>query len=321
MTPKMALASARTFPHHRSGWGYALHAIKPLLTPGGVWLDPFIEETFNWNLAENVAQGILPYQDSWVGIVHNPPGIPRWHEFDSAPENILALPVWQKSIGHCRGLFTFSETMRDWLAARVAVPVEALIHPTEAAEQVFQMEAFMASPERRIIQVGSWMRRLNSIALLPVTNLRRTCLLLKPDVQSLVQRERENEDWARAANWSGVELIPYLDAAAFDTLLARNIVFLDLYDTVVNNTVLECIVRGTPLVCNRLPALVELLGEEYPLFFTSSLQEAAAKAEDLDLIARAHEHLMRIPKKMFTGEAFAESIANSSIYRALPVVG
>ena len=96
--PKLTLVSARSFPHHRSGWGYALRSLEPLLTPGGVRLDPFIEETFNWNLGDNLARGVLPYQSAWVGFVHNPPGIPRWHEFDSAPQNILNLPSWKQSM-------------------------------------------------------------------------------------------------------------------------------------------------------------------------------------------------------------------------------
>ena len=36
------------------------------------------------------------------------------------------------------------------------------------------------------------------------------------------------------------------------------------------------------MVCNRLPSLVELLGADYPLFF-SDLEEAASKADDLAL--------------------------------------
>ena len=50
-------------------------------------------------------------------------------------------------------------------------------------------------------------------------------------------------------------------------LLEKNIVFIDLYDSAANNTVLECIIRNTPLIVNRTPGVVEYLGEDYPLYF------------------------------------------------------
>jgi glycosyltransferase involved in cell wall biosynthesis len=139
-------------------------------------------------------------------------------------------------------------------------------------------------------------------------------------LQTLIERERRNDPLARSADWSDVETIHYLDAEGFDDLLSRCVVFLDLYDSVVNNSVVECIVRGTPVVLNRLPALVELLGDGYPLFF-SSLEEAARKAEDFELIARAASHLESMPKERFSGEYFAQSIAQGRIYSSLPVPG
>lgn len=297
-----------------------MRSLDPLLTTDGVLLDSFVEDTFCWNLERCKDNRIVPYRQPWTGFLHNPPGIPEWHETASAPQHILALPEWQESLLQCRGLFTFSAAMRDWLKARLTVPIEALIHPTECPARVFDVERFFGLERPRIVQVGAWLRRIHSIALLNVTKLRKSCLMPRQDggeyLKTVVQKERDHEPGARAADWSTVEVLPYHDADAYDGLLSESIVFLDLYDTVVNNTVIECIVRGTPIVCNRLPALVELLGEEYPLFF-SSLEEAAQKAENFDLIRAAAKHLSAIPKQQFTGTAFACSIADGAIYRSL----
>lgn len=298
-----------------------MDSLRPLVTTDGVLLDTFIEDTFCWNLEQSQRSGVLPYRRDWVGFVHNPPGIPDWHEYLSAPQHILGLSVWRESLPACRGLFTFSETMREWLASRLPVPVGALIHPTESTGRLFRLDQFLSLDQPRIVQIGAWLRRINSIALLGVTRLRKTCLIPRPDgatyLESLVRREQTHDPSARAADWSSVEVIQHLDPEAFDDLLSCSVVFLDLYDTVVNNTVIECIVRGTPLVCNRLPALVELLGEDYPLFF-STLEEAAGKAEDLRLIRAAAEHLAALSKDPFTSAYFARSLANSAIYRGLP---
>ncbi|QOY91820.1 hypothetical protein [Paludibaculum fermentans] len=297
-----------------------MEALTPLLTTDGILLDSFVEDTFCWSLARHETSEFVPYRQPWTGFVHNPPGIPEWHETTSAPQHILSLPAWQDSLPQCRGLFTFSAAMRDWLAARVAVPVEALIHPTECPAQVFDWERFLALQRPRIVQVGAWLRRIHSIARLDVSRLRKSCLIPRQDgaayLEALASKERAHEPAAGGADWGTVEVLPYHDAAAFDELLSESVVFLDLYDTVVNNTVVECIVRGTPLVCNRLPALVELLGEEYPLYF-STLEEAGRKADDFDLIRAAAEYLRAIPKDVFTGEAFLRSVARSGIYRSL----
>ncbi len=263
---------------------------------------------------------MLPYRRDWVGFLHNPPGIPSWHERQSAPQSILASPMWRESLSACRGLFTFSRAMAAWLADRVPVPAAALIHPTEPPARMFDLGQFLSLADPRIVQVGSWLRRVNSIALLPVQRYRKTCLNPRPDggrfLHDLAVREKANWPAASNADWSSVDVLSHLMPSEFDEMLSCSVVFLDLYDSVVNNTVIECIVRGTPLVCNRLPSLVELLGLEYPLFY-SSLDEAAAKAEDMTLIRQAAEHLRALPKHVFTGAYFAESIANSGIYRDL----
>lgn len=318
--PKLSLARHLTFPHHRSGWAYALDALKPLLKPDGVILDPFIEATFCWDLQENEQSGKLPYRSDWIAFIHNPPGIPTWHEFESAPQSIFNLPAWRQSLPYCRGIYVFSETMCSWLRERTDVPVAAAVHPTEPPERFFRMEDFLANPVRRIVQIGSWLRRLHSISLLKVTTLRKTLLAPRPmpdpHLESLLRREAENEPAARKADWSSVEFLAYQAPGDYDRLLAQNVVFLDLYDTVVNNTLIECVVRRTPVICNRLPSLVELLGPDYPLFF-SDLDEAAAKADDLALIEKAHQYLSRIPDDAFSQRAFRDSIARADFYRSI----
>jgi len=318
--PKLSIPRPLTFAYHRGGWAYALDALQPLLKPGGVILDPFFEATFCWDLEANQQSGELPYRREWIGIIHNPPGIPEWHDFTSAPQVIFNLPAWRDSLPWCRGLYVFSQTMRVWTQPRVNVPVEALLHPTQPTSELFTMGKFLSNPTRRVIQVGSWLRRLHSIAMLSVTALRKTLLSPRPAsdprLQFLLKREATHDPAAKSADWSSVEFLAYQAPEEFDKLLSANLVFLDLYDTVVNNTVLECIVRQTPVICNRLPALVELLGDNYPLFF-SDLREAASKAEDMALIEQGYRHLSKIPASRFSQSAFRDSVARGAIYQGL----
>jgi hypothetical protein len=73
------------------------------------------------------------------------------------------------------------------------------------------------------------------------------------------------------------------------------------------------IVRATPLLVNPLDAVVEYLGPEYPFYFTS-LDEAAAKAEDDAAIARTHEYLRDLPiKRQLTQSAFFRAFLGSEV--------
>ena len=66
-----------------------------------------------------------------------------------------------------------------------------------------------------------------------------------------------------------VEVIDYKSNDDYDNLLANNIVFLDLIDAAAVNTIIECIVRKTPVIVNKIPGTVALLGANYPLFYNN----------------------------------------------------
>jgi hypothetical protein len=100
-------------------------------------------------------------------------------------------------------------------------------------------------------------------------------------------------------------------------LLSENIVFIELYDANANNTIVECIARGTPILVNPLPAVVEYLGEDYPLYF-NNLPEAAEKALDLKLILEAHQYLMECETRGKLGSGyFLKSFCESEVYRLI----
>jgi hypothetical protein len=114
-----------------------------------------------------------------------------------------------------------------------------------------------------------------------------------------------------------VVALDFVSNRRYDRLLSENIVFLDLIDASANNAIIECIARNTPLLVNPIPPVIEYLGENYP-FFYNSLEEAARKAENLDLVLETHRYLEKHPlKEKLSGACFRESFINSSIYTSL----
>jgi hypothetical protein len=92
----------------------------------------------------------------------------------------------------------------------------------------------------------------------------------------------------------------------YDELLKQNIVFLDLWDSSVNNAVLECICRNTPVIVNKLPAIVEYLGEDYPLYF-ENLSDVNNLMQ-IDNIINAHNYLKNINKQDLTLSHFTSKL-------------
>ncbi len=313
--PKLNLAGAllRDFGKHRSGWTYGLRSLAPLQREDGVWVDAFVEHYFG--NAEPLA--LRPYDQPWIGFLHNPPHMPDWFVRHQAPQSLLANVAFRESLSACLGMFCLSETLARWWRQQLDVPIEVLALPTITPDRTFSLEAFVRNPQQRVVQVGSWLRKLNSIYFLPVRRLQRSIVHQHmPYIDDLIAREREV--YGLHVDEAAVEVLPFLDNERYDELLSQNLIYMELYDSSANNVVVECLARATPLLVNPLPAVVEYLGRDYPFYFTSRPQ-AAAKAEDMMLIEAAHHYLAAHPfRHLLSGEAFAAALAGSSIYRGLP---
>jgi len=110
-----------------------------------------------------------------------------------------------------------------------------------------------------------------------------------------------------------VDILETMSNTMYDELLCQNIMFLNLIDASVANTIIECIVRFTPLIVNRIPATVELLGENYPLFY-DKLEEIPELFQNIE---KAHIYLKNMDQEIYRIENFVDTFCNSSIYKKL----
>lgn len=108
---------------------------------------------------------------------------------------------------------------------------------------------------------------------------------------------------------ASVTMIAHVDNAGYDALLRENIVFLNLVDCSAVNTIVECTVRNTPVLVNRLPAVVEYLGEYYPLYY-DNLDHAARLLTSPATILQAHVYLKYLDKTYLSVEHFSTCFAS-----------
>jgi tetratricopeptide (TPR) repeat protein len=351
-TGKIDLGKQRVFGGHRSGWNFALQALSSLHNPHGVLFDGCLEDNFLFQdeqlkprsqrilakmridgvferFATSVEKEIVPYQQPWVGFLHNPQSMPIWFNYHQrSPQKLFEKEIWQASLAHCLGLFSLSEYHAQWLRVQTGKPVSVLTHPTEIPDRTFDFARFITNPHKKVVQIGWWLRKLNSIYQLPLAQnnsldyqkLRIGSFfdLAEASFANLLKLEAriykiEVDEIYRANTIS----IDYLSNDEYDDLLSMNIAFIDLYDTSANNAIVECIARTTPLLINPLPAVKEYLGDDYPMYF-HTLAEAAEKALDPVVILETHEYLKTCKtRKNLSDHCFLTSFQNSQLYQTI----
>jgi hypothetical protein len=321
------IGEQQLFSHHRSGWAVAISALRPEHSDAGALFDGFLDRTFSQEMNPRYNRD-LPLTRPWTGFFHNPHSLPEWFPDGPKIERMVASEKFQQSLPHCLGLLTLSEDLAVFLRARLRVPVAALVHPTEIPPTRFDFDAFLANPDKKIIAIGWWLRRTLSIqhlALDTTSPYRKVRLRLGDPLLDRTQKGLSRLEFVH--EWRHRKLdsryrdntteVNYLPPAEYDEWLARNVVFLDLIRASANNAVIECIARGTPLLVNPLPAVVEYLGADYPLYF-HSLEEAAEKACRFDILQEAHRHLMANPvRPQLAPDVFLHRFRQSTVYRRL----
>jgi hypothetical protein len=114
--------------------------------------------------------------------------------------------------------------------------------------------------------------------------------------------------------YDDVEIIDRVSNDDYDKLLSENIIFINLVDAAAVNTVIECIVRNTPIIINRHPSVVEILGEKYPLYFGDITGKSSDNyimniqvnklLSDTNNIKSAYKYLVSMDKSKFKIERF-----------------
>lgn len=301
MACKLNLSGQTDWDHHRSGWRYALNCLKDLHNENGIHFE-------GWLDGNEIP--IKPFVGFFHCVPNHPQNAePKYRKIKSLNESIRS-PRWKDAENQCRGIFTVSAYLADFLKEQTNIPICSLIHPTEFPKLTFDLDAFQKNVDPQLVIVGHWMRKFESLYQLQ-THYKK-CILKSGHSSQEIDLTYLKE---KTKNDQSVFFINHLDNDSYDMLLSKNIVFLDLHDVGANNTIIDCIARNTPCLVNRLPGTEDYLGKNYPFYF-SCLEEASSKLNDASLIKSTTEYLKQLPiKKKMTGEAFRQSIVDSQIYQ------
>jgi hypothetical protein len=307
---KFNLGSQPALTTHRGGWLKVLEAMADLNNVRGVYCETFIESIFDWFRRKNEKGNTIPIKIPWVGFIHNPHNIPEWYGgWDGSDD-----PLFHQSLDTNLGIYTMSEYHAKGLRKLFPnVQFESILHPYPDEDvPLWQGES------NQLISVGWWLRRQTSIYTVNVPQGWEK-IKIWPYARYSKPIDNVKSRLSSEAEYLDIELPPIkhlykLSNNKYDALLTESVVLLDLWDTSANNTVLECIQRGVPMVVRDHPAVREYLGDEYPLYF-NDLSEVK---ELLGRIDEASEYLLNLKNSnKFTLQSFVSNLKDSDIYKKI----
>lgn len=300
---------------HRGGWKSIL---QKLIT------NNFYDENANCYFFDTVELYFLIKTDyycenKWSGIIHWTPNTPDYLcNFDI---NIMfSNKNFIRSLKNCVCLFSLSEYITKFIEKKLKelhfnIKIITMKHPiiVEDVTVLWDLESYINNNNKKLLQIGQQLRRLISIYKIS-NNIGHKKMWLtgtKKNEDSLFILNRELSSYnlkLSDLDNLNVEIYYTNTIEEYDNLLSNNIVFIDLIDAGANNTVLECIIRNTPIIVNKIEPVIEYLGEKYPLYFEKL--EDVPNLLSLDKIIEAHNYLKNMDKTVFTYEKFNNLLFN-----------
>ena len=316
---------------HYNGWSWVVDELKKNLitNESGIILDTFtdykvklaISNPSGYEALKNKKNSndlkklihykttIGNYKTDWVGILHACE--------DSAPlqkhvtlYNFVNTEWFTLNKDTCAGLVTLSAHAADILKKITDVPIFYTYHP-KAVEKQFDINLYFNDPV--ILQAGFHNRNFSKFAKLATKIPKRINLInesLSSYIPNCYKANNIQEDEANSVQFN----LGMLDDNSYINNLIKSVGFCYLYSANANNAVLEHIMSHTPLIVNKLPAVVEYIGEDYPMFYEKIEYDPDKYLLSKSFLSEVSSYLKeRSTLDMFKIENFIEFFKNLEI--------
>ena len=193
----------------------------------------------------------------------------------------------------------------------INVPCETLYHPIKYLQRAFNLKKFSDKKEKQIYCSGLHLRDPKPFLNLPTPkNYKRNIIPWNE------QNKKNYEQFDTGKELELINKVEELSSEDYTKLYEDNIFFLSLFDCVANNTILDCIDCCTPILINKQASIVEYLGNNYPLYF-SSQAEIYSLLKQPQKITQAHEYLKKQRQIAIERGSLLKQMQFSEIYKSL----
>lgn len=296
--------------HHRSGWNQICISLLKENSDNGIYIDAALENAFAWKKHHYESVCHIPFTMPWIGFFHNPPHCPDYLKEitgwggNTTIDAIIDSDNFKNSMHTCKGLLSLSSHLADYLHEKTGLPTMSLKHPISDFKFP-QWNPDRAREQREICFIGYWYRKFQNFLRLNTSY--QKSFLGGDERQLMWYLEGECEEFDISFTKENYLIYQPLVAPKYDQKLVESIVFLDFWDTACNTSLVDCMARNTPVIIPRHPAVIEYLGEDYPLYF-DSVSDANEIVNDFDRIISGHEYLKQMDKSDMTEEYFLNKL-------------
>lgn len=292
---------------HRSGWPFVMSHVVGLDDKHGVLFDDFMERTLMYNPVATVT-----IDEPWVAISHHPScELPEpfadLYQTAKHHHKMRTLPGREEALNHLRGIIALSDHAKAYLETQYDVPITVLRHPTDLSVSPFNWTAYQECPQ--MVHVGWFLKNLLLPWQIPTAKPIQYKLYVKPRLGHTYHNMLQDlqDRWGQTrTRYPDVVTFNFMTNREYDQMLRQTIVCCEFFDCSAANTLLECMARNTPILVNRHPAVVEYLGEDYPLYF-----DDVTECPDLLQHRRvydAHQYMEAMDKEHLSVGYFCEQL-------------
>lgn len=234
--------------NHFYGWGYIIETLKsrlifdknaPVLD---TWADSYHDENQLYLLKNN----------QWVGILHSLTSESR--EFNL--NRFFSSRVYNKCRDNCMLLLTTSEHSRKYCLSKTSIPVKTLLHPKPDTGHYFDLDFYLTQP---ILRHSGFFGRNIEYFISFNSNIQKVIYCDRPNRSKIYLNSLKN-------NQNIIFRDGYLQAEDYINIFTRSIGFSFYDDCSASTAILEHIMTHTPVLVNRIPAIEEYLGKDYPMY-------------------------------------------------------
>jgi hypothetical protein len=161
-------------------------------------------------------------------------------------------------------LYTFSNYHKQYLYNKFPLYKNKLLSitlPIELNESEKKFDINFFNINKNIIHIGYKYRNFKTFINLNISKQYHKTILIKKEF------EQEWNNISQKYNLDEINIVKEIDKNEYEKIFMNSCVFLNLEDANAHNTIVECIKFNTPIIINKLPAVVEYLGEDYPLYY------------------------------------------------------
>jgi hypothetical protein len=241
---------------------------------------------------------ILPVDVNYTKPLHDKNFICFWHNpFSNIPtkfqngmqlDDIIEHTQFKNIMSNnCKAILTFTDDFKYKLDNKlkslgINKKIYTISHPHPDVIIKFNYDMFVKNKNKKLIFIGFWLRKIDIFMSVNIKNYEKLYI-----GNAYVEEMEKNN----------IKCLSNIDNYTYDNLLSHNIVFLDIYDTVINNTFIESIMRQTPILLPKHSSFIEILGNDYPLYFNEN-ENIDDIINNNQLILNAHNYLKQLKYNM-----------------------